>query len=570
MNERFSDFRYIRPDLEAFKSRLGKLINDFETAGNAASQKEIYTVIQKELNHMKTMMNIARIRFTINTNDSFYSEEHEFFDYNKPLISEVENSVQRALTGSVFRKELEQEFGRMVFDHAEINLRIFSKEISQEIVAESKLVNEYVKLIASAKIPFAGEDRNIAGMDPFMQSKDRAERKSASEAKWKFFEENEKEFDRIYDGLVKVRHAMARKLGYENFVMMGYDRMHRIGYGPDDVKKFRDNVKEFIVPVASTLNELRRKRLGLDRLYYYDAAYDFADGNPFPKGDPEWIVGCAKEMYEELSPETSEFVNFMIDKGLMDLYNRNGKSNGGYCSFIPDLKSPFIFANMNGTSHDVRVLTHEAGHAFQAFVCRDELLHENRHATSESCEVHSMGMEFLTWPWMKLFFNEDTDKFLFHHLARAIKFIPYGVSIDEFQHFVYENPDASPAERKNKWMEISKIYEPMNDYADNEFLNRGGYWFMQQHVFRMPFYYIDYCLAQVCALQLWRRSNHDREKTWEDYLKFCKEGGRKPFLELLKSAQIDSPFEKSTLERIVSYSEGWIEDNERIAAHSHA
>jgi M3 family oligoendopeptidase len=564
MTTTFSEFMYKRPDMTAFVSEVNELISKFALAGSAKEQIDLFLKISFAMEGFGSLVNIARIRYTIDTREEFYSKEHEFFDNNKPQVMELGISFRRALLDSPFRKELEEEFGTSVFDNAEIYLRTFSKEISEEIVRESQLVNEYVKLIASAKIPFEGEDRNIAGMDPFMQSTDREMRKKASEAKWKFFEDNEKEFDRIYDELVRVRTSMAKKLGYKNFVQLGYDRMNRKGYGPEDVRQFRDNVREFIVPITLELHDLRKRRLGLDKLFYYDAAFDFSDGNPIPKGDPKWIVANAKKMYEELSEETAEFMNFMIENELMDLYNRQGKSAGGYCSFIPAYKSPFIFANMNGTSHDIRVLTHEAGHAFQAYVCRNSLIPEHRHATAEACEVHSMGMEFLTWPWMKLFFKEDTEKFLFHHLARALKFIPYGVSIDEFQHFVYETPEATPAERKLKWREIEKKYTPMINYDDNDFLERGGFWFHQQHVFRMPFYYIDYCLAQVCALQIWKKSNHDREKTWSDYMDLCREGGRRPFLELLKVAKLESPFEKATVQNIVSFTEGWIEDDERV------
>ncbi|MGB3018606.1 MAG: M3 family oligoendopeptidase [Ignavibacteria bacterium] len=563
MTKKFNEFEYVRPDLISFEKNVREEIENFKASESAKEQMSVYKSIVQLLEGFNSMRSISNIRYTIDTKDKFYSDEHDFFDHCRPLIMDLSTSLYEALINSKFRKEIEEEFGKHLFDNAEITLKTFNNDIADDLRKESNLINSYVKMIASAKIPFEGEDRNIPSMDPFMQSTDREVRKNANEAKWKFFEENESEFDRIYDELVKVRTQMAKKLGYKNFIQLGYDKMHRLGYGPEEVKRFRENVKEHIVPVVAELHEMRKDRLGIGNLYYYDAAFDFANGNPVPKGDPEWIVENAMTMYQELSKETSEFMKFMIEGSLMDLYNRKGKSAGGYCSFIPDYKSPFIFANMNGTSHDIRVLTHEAGHAFQAYVCRNFELPEYRHATSETCEVHSMGMEFLTWPWMKLFFKEDNDKFLFHHLARAIKFIPYGVSIDEFQHFVYENPDASPEERKSKWREIERTYTPTIDYADNDFLNRGGFWFHQQHVFRMPFYYIDYCLAQVCALQIWRNSNHDRKKAWNDYLNLCKQGGSKPFLELLKIAGLSSPFEASTLESIVSYAEGWIDEVEK-------
>ncbi len=564
MIKKFNEFAYERPDMEAFEKKSNELLVMFNASESADEQIGVYKKLIDLLQDNQTMRVISNIRYTINTKDEFYNEEHEFFDNSKPIAMKVSDSIIKALVNSKFRSEIEEVYGKHLFDLAELTLKTYNDSIAEDVVRESQLINSYVKIIASAKIPFDGEDRNIAGMDPYMQSTDREIRKKASEAKWKFFEDNEGEFDRIYDELVKVRTGMAKKLGYENFVQLGYDRMHRVGYGPADVKRFRENVRDCIVPAVAELHELRRRRLGLDKLCYYDAAFDFPDGNPVPKGDPEWIVDNAKTMYEELSEETAEFMRFMIDGSLMDLYNKKGKSAGGYCAFIPEYKSPFIFANMNGTSHDIRVLTHEAGHAFQAYVCRNFELPDYRHATSETCEVHSMAMEYLTWPWMKLFFKEDTDKFHLHHLARAIKFIPYGVSIDEFQHYVYENPDATPAERKSKWREIEKTYTPTVDYADNEFLNRGGFWFHQQHVFRMPFYYIDYCLAQVCALQIWNISEQDRNKAWEDYLNLCKQGGSKPFLELVKSAGLESPFEKKTLEKIVENSEVWLDDKFRV------
>ncbi len=561
MTLRFDDFKYVRPDIEEFSSKYRKLVDDFRQAGSAEEQADILINISRLGAGFQTMAATANVRYTVNTKDEFYSDEHDFFDSVKPALIELDKLFKSELLKSRFKDELEAKFGNILFKNAEILLKTFEMSISDLLIEESKLTNEYLRLIASASIVFDGKDMNIAGIEPLIQSPDRETRRRASEAKWKFFADNEEKFDKIYDNLVKVRTSIAKQLGYDNFVQLAYDRMKRVAYGPAEVKRFRENVKDVIVPETLRLYAGLRERLGLEKLYYYDTI-DFPEGNPSPKGDPEWIVERAGKMYEELSPETSDFIRLMIEGKFMDLYNKPGKSAGGYCTFLPDLKSPFIFANMNGTSHDIRVLTHEAGHAFQAYVCRDIEIPELRHATAEGSEVHSMAMEYVTWPWMKLFFEEDERKFLYHHLVRAIKFIPYGVSIDEFQHFVYENPEATPEERKKKWREIEMTYSPQLDYNDNEFLNGGGYWFHQQHVFRMPFYYIDYCLAQVCALQFWHRSQTDSKRAWEDYLRLCKEGGKRTFLELLKVAEIDSPFEKQTLRNIIAHINEWTAVNE--------
>lgn len=560
METKFKDFIYIRPDIEAIKKSFNLLLNEFNNAGNGEIQFEILKKINDLRGGFDTMNRIASIRYTINTQDEFYSSEHDFFDDIGPVYSGLINKLYRSLTESAYRATLEKKCGKQLFDVAEVVLKTFSDEIIDDLKKENHLTTKYIRLVASAKINFDGEERNLAGLSLYMESENREVRKNAYDAKWNFFEKYENEFDTIYDELVKVRTVIAKKLGYENFVRLGYDRLRRTGYTQNEIAGFRDEVKEFIVPMTHTLKEIQKQRTGLDHLYYYDSEYNFKNGNPTPKGSPEWIVDKAKIMYEELSKETGEFMNFMIDHEVMDLYNRKGKSAGGYCTYIRNYQSPFIFANMNGTAHDIKVLTHEAGHAFQAYQSRVFEIPEYSTPTLEAAEIHSMSMEFITWPWMNLFFEEDTDKFLFSHLNRALMFIPYGVTVDEFQHYVYSNPDATPAERKLKWRELEKIYMPHKDYEGNDFLERGGYWFMQGHIFKMPFYYIDYCLAQICALQFWRKCNEDRDIAWKDYLHLCKAGGSKSFLELVKTANIESPFDKDIIESIVIYADEWIEN----------
>ncbi len=557
---KFEDFEYKRPDVATFRKRFLDYLSEFESAYTADAQYEILLKLNELRNEFDTMRSIASIRYTINTDDDFYSAEHEFFDDVNPEYVGCQTKLYNALMNSKFKRDLEQKTGSVLYKIAGTYIKTFSPEVTEDLKKENSLVTQYTKIIASAKIFYEGEERNIAGMSPFMQSTDRQVRKKASEAKWNFFQDNENELDRIYDELVKTRTRIAHKLGYKNFVQLGYDRMERTGYTPDDVRLFRESVKEFITPATIRLNDLKKERLGLKEIFYYDSQISFKDGNPVPKGSPEWIVRKAKEMYEQLSSETNSFINLMIDHDLMDLYNRHGKSAGGYCSYIPNYKSPFIFSNMNGTSDDVRVLTHEAGHAFQAYQSRNFDLIEYRSPTLEACEIHSMSMEFITWPWMELFFEEDTDKFLYLHLTRALRFLPYGVTVDEFQHWVYEHPEATPEERKSVWSDIERKYNPQINYDENDFLKRGGFWFHQGHIFKRPFYYIDYCLAQVCALQFWKKCNNDCDTAWEDYLRLCKAGGSKPFLELVDLANLQSPFVRCTMESIVGNVMAWTLD----------
>lgn len=335
--------------------------------------------------------------------------------------------------------------------------------------------------------------------------------------------------------------------------------MQRSDYNSDDVGKFRDLVKKYIVPLSSRLRERQAKRLGLSQLEHYDLSYNFKSGNATPKGDAEFILEQGKKMYEELSPETAEFFNFMVDKQLLDLVNKKGKAGGGYCTFLANEKAPFIFSNFNGTSHDIDVLTHEAGHAFQVYQSRNFAIPEYNWPTSEACEIHSMSMEFLTWPWMESFFKEDADKYKFSHLSRSILFLPYGVSVDEFQHFVYENPNATPAERHAAWKEIESKYLPDWSFDSSPFLQKGAFWQKQAHIYEMPFYYIDYTLAQICAFQFWKKSIDERETALSDYMRLCKAGGSKSFLELVEYANLESPFEEKSFNKVIGNVEEYLE-----------
>ncbi|CCQ94618.1 Oligoendopeptidase f [[Clostridium] ultunense Esp] len=556
---KFKDYEYKRPDLKAINQEFEELMVKFNNAETFDEQNEIMAEINRIRSNVDTMGNLVYIRHSVNTLDEFYSKEQDFLDENMPIYQNIVSEFYKALVNSKFRSQLEKAWGKQIFTLAELQLKTFSEEIIEDLVKENKLVTQYDKLIASAKIEFQGETRNLSQIAPFMQSKDRGTRKAAYETYIGFFAENESHFDEIYDEMVKVRTTMAKKLGFDNYVEMGYARMSRSDYDPDMVANYRKQVYEDLVPLVVEIKDRQRKRLDLEELKYYDEPLEYLTGNATPKGDPDWILENGKRMYNELSKETDEFFTFMVERELLDLVSKKGKMSGGYCTFIPDYKSPFIFSNFNGTSGDVDVLTHEAGHAFQSYLSRDFQVPEYNFPTLEACEIHSMSMEFITWPWMELFFKEDVEKYKFSHLSGAISFIPYGVTVDEFQHFVYENPEATPEERKAKWREIEKKYLPFRDYEDNDLLNRGGYWFRQGHIFGNPFYYIDYTLAQVCAFQFWIKMNEDREKAWGNYIELCKAGGSKPFLELVELAGLKNPFIDGTIKKVVGPIKEWLD-----------
>ncbi len=557
---KFKDYKYERPDLSKITDEFNLLLDKFTEAKSYEDQSKILKEINRLRNYVDTMGTLVFIRHSIDTEDEYYAKENDFIDENKPRFENLVSKFYKELINSKFRDDLEKEWGKQVFTLAELQLQVFSEEIIEDLIKENKLITEYDKLIASAKLPFEGETRNLSQMRPFMESKDRNVRKSAAETVSKFFEENEGEFDRIYDELVKVRDKMAKALGFTNYVEMGYKRLGRSDYNSFMVANFRNQVREDLVPLVAQLRDRQRQRLGLKEMKYYDETLEFLTGNAMPKGGPDWILENGKRMYKELSKETDEFFTFMVERDLLDLLSKKGKMAGGYCTIIPDYKSPFIFSNFNGTSGDIDVLTHEAGHAFQVYLSMDYELPEYKFPTYEACEIHSMSMEFITWPWMDLFFKEDVDKYKFSHLAGAVSFIPYGVVVDEFQHFVYENPDATPEDRKNKWRYLEKQYLPFRDYEDNEFLDKGTYWYRQGHIFSSPFYYIDYTLAQVCAFQFWIKSMDDREMAWNDYVRLCKAGGSMPFLQLVSLAGLENPFKDGVIKKLVGPIKDWLDN----------
>lgn len=555
----FSDYKYERPDLKSIGTEFEGLLLEFQNAEDLDTQNTVIKKINKIRSHVDSMGSLVHIRYSIDTTNKFYIKEMDFMNENGPIYEGLIAKFYGVLIKSKFKEGLVKLWGEQIFRLAEMQIQTFSEAIIEDLVKENKLVTEYDKLVASAKLEFEGEIRNLSQMTPFMQSKDRLIRKQAYDKVYSFFEANEEEFDRIYNELVAVRDKMAKVLGFENYVEMGYKRLNRSDYDHIMVANYRKQVFEDLVPLVAELKDRQRKRLELNELKYYDEPIEYLTGNATPKGDSQWIIENGKTMYKELSKETDGFFTFMIERELLDLESKKGKMSGGYCTTIPEYESPFIFSNFNGTSNDIDVLTHEAGHAFQSYMSMDFELPEYGFPTLEACEIHSMSMEFISWPWMELFFEDGVDKYKFSHLAGAINFIPYGVTVDEFQHYVYENPKATAEDRKSKWREVEKKYMPFRDYEDNDILNRGGYWFKQGHIFTSPFYYIDYTLAQICAFQFWVKDRENHIEAWEDYIKLCKAGGSMSFLELVELGNLDNPFLDGTIKRVVEPIKEWLD-----------
>lgn len=430
----FKDYVYTRPNMEEIEKEYTAAVEAFKSASSFEEATQAMQTINTISNTYATQTNLAYIRSSVDTNDKFYQAEREFFDEVSPVFQSLYTTYTKALAETPFKEQLEEKWGSLLFDLAQLSTQSFSEEVMPLLQEENKLTSQYAKLIASAQIEYDGKTLTLAQLGPYAESKDRNVRKEVMEKNYSFYEQNQEEFDSIYHELVQLRHQIAVKLGFKNFVELGYVRMNRVDYNADMVANFRKQVRDHIVPIANELYARQAKRIGIEDFKFYDQALDFLTGNATPQGDPQWIVEQGRKMYSELSEETKEFFNFMTEKELMDLEAKKGKESGGYCTFIDDYQSPFIFSNFNGTSGDIDVLTHEAGHAFQVYSSRNIGIPEYVWPTHEAAEIHSMSMEFFTWPWMEYFFKEQTDKYKFAHLSSALLFLPYGVAVDEFQH----------------------------------------------------------------------------------------------------------------------------------------
>lgn len=548
---KFQDYPYQRVEMDALEQEYRKLMNEFDAAGGKEEQFAVHQKYYKLIDAVNTMVEMAQIRHDIDITDEFYRKEQDYYDSVMPKIQNLSLEYQKKLYESPYRPYLEEKIGPVAFKNIELSIKSMEDKLIPLMQEENSLTTEYDNLIAGAKIDWEKDVLNLSLLRPYLTHKDRSIRKMAWEKYAGFFEENGEALDDIYDRLVKNRTKQAKMLGYDNYLTLGYYRMKRNCYDADMVKKFRDQIKKYFVPFVEKLHERRRTRLGLTKLSCVDESVYFTEGNPMPQGTPEEILANGQKMYEELSPETAEFINFMMEHSLFDVLGRKNKKAGGYMTYLPLHKAPFIFANFNGTSGDVDVITHECGHAFQGFVAAKDPIREHVDITMETAEVHSMAMEFFTEPWMEKFFGDRAEDYKAMHMEEAAAFIPYGCMVDEFQHVVYENPDMTPAQRHKAWNELEKEYKPHLDFTGFAYFEKGGFWQKQPHIYGLPLYYIDYCLAGTCALQYKVMMEENYQKAWESYLKLCQLSAADFFTGLLKQVGVKSPFEAGSIKELV-------------------
>ena len=550
----FEAIEYIRPDFAKIRVFYEELTARVQSASSYEEVKACILDEETFSSSVNTMATVAQVRHTIDTSDPFYTEEDEYISRSYPEVMPYMQAFTLALLASPFKAQIDEEYGEQFLKTVKLGAESFSEKNVALMQEENDLTNRYQRLTAACKIPFDGEERNLYGIMKYFSDPDREVRKEAVRLYAEFFEKNDKEMGEIFDRLVKIRHQMGVNMGFENFVPLGYMQQGRLDYGAKEVAAFRQQVLEEIVPFCEKLYKAQAKRIGVDKIRFYDEELIFSSGNAVPIGDRAYLVEKAREMYRDMSKETGEFIDFMIKHELMDLDNKPNKAATGYMTTLGDYKAPFVYSCFNGTTGDVDVLTHEMGHAFAAYMAmRTQPLQALWSEPTDIAEIHSMSMEQFAYPYAELFFGEKADEYRFQHLQQAITFIPFGVAVDEFQHIVYENPDMTPDERTQAWKDLEKKYMPWRDYDGNAFFERGGWWYHKLHIFHYPFYYINYTLTSMGAMEFKKKQAENKESAWKDYMTICRLGGSLGYLDTLRAANLAVPFEEGGVKRAVSY-----------------
>lgn len=548
----FKDMAYRRVTYEEVEARYEALYQDLEAV---SCEEDCRAILRKQyqLFEIMTPMDLCYVHHGMDVNDPFYAEEQRYYDEIGPKIGELSNRFYRLLLESPFCACFEQLMGSFAFSLIKASQEGYDSRLIALQQEENALTSRYSQFVSNGKVDYGGGLVSRESLAMEQQSPDREVRRSVYLAIAASWEVQRGQLEDFYDALVRNRDRQAKTVGYRGFVELSYLRMNRIGYTPEDVRLFREQVKQHVVPIAAALNERRRKRLGLEKLYPYDGAAYFPDGNPIPLGSDDFCLEMTRQMFGSLSPETKEYIDFMLDNGLYDVAVRDGKQTGGYCTQFEAYRSPFIFANFDGTSENAYIMSHEGGHGFYFYLKRNEEIRDRGWYTSEMAETHAMSMEFFTAPYMELFFGERAEDYRRMHLEKAIALIIYECQQDEFQQIIYEQPQLTKQQRNEVWARLEQEYFPYREYPEEEKDAIGSRWQRIPHVFLWPFYAIDYALAQVCALEYFRWMSEDSEKAWESYLAFCNASGNMNFPEAVRAAGLESPFEADCLKNLMDW-----------------
>ena len=549
------ELKFPRPDLNVFTHLYKDAIDRVQQATDGDDIIEILYEVDGLSRKITDLLTATMIRHTMDTTDERYEQDQRWYEENQPLFIKSILDFNDAIYDSPYKDYIRERVGPMFFVKSDVKKSTFCEENLPLQQRESELLGEYDAIIGSCQKEVLGEPTSFIGLQELFGHEDRNVRQAAFKAFSEFLAENEEKLEEIWDGLLKVRDQMGKNLGYDNYIPLAYLERLRLEYGEEEVAAFRQQVVDEIVPLCAKIYEFQAKNLGIDEVKAYDERVLSNDGNAKPIGDRDYMFNETVNMLRDMSPETDEFISFMLDHELIDYETRPEKSMREYATILPSRKAPFVFYHFDGTPASLRRLHEGLGYAFAGYkASRRQHLEEYYASSSDIMEIHAMSMVLFAHKYAENFFGEDAQKYIFSLLHNYVTFIPFSVAVDEFQHICYANLDMTPKERTQAWRDLEKKYMPWRKYDDeDEFMNRGGYWYHKPHFFFHPFYYIEYTLATINALEMYQKYEERPGTAWKEYLELTDIGGSKGYLESLKLSKLTPAFEPGAVANSIKY-----------------
>ena len=476
----------------------------------------------------------------------------DFVEQVQPELAKVGDLLNRKLAESPFADDLDTVEYNVLLRDTRMDLQLFREENIPLGTELTKLGQRYNEICGAMTVDFEGEERTMQQMGKFLQVNDRDVRERAYRLVGERRFQDSEEIDDIFDKMIALRHQVAQNAGYDNFRDYTFDAKHRFDYTPEDCESFQTAIEQICVPLMRDIDDTRRNSLGLEALRMWDMGHDVQGREPLqPFAEVEEMVSGSSRMFHRLSPELGEFFDSLRDGTSLDLDSRKGKAPGGYQLQRDHSRKPFIFMNATGLQRDLETMVHEAGHAFHSIYADHIPLVEYRSAPIEFCEVAAMSMELLTHDFLDEFYTpEDANRAVREHLEGIVSILAWIATIDAFQHWIYTHPGHSKEERQDQWLKLGERFGSILDWSGFEDWRKVG-WQRQLHLFSYPFYYIEYGIAQLGALQLWLQYQEEPKKALENYAKSMRLGGSRPLPQLFEAGQMSFDLGNSTVQGLI-------------------
>ena len=556
---KFSEMRYVRPDADKMNSCFNDLADRIAAADSFAAYEALLAELDEAAADVSTMSTLAFIHGQLDMTNEFYKQENSACnDYFAKTNASYERA-KRALLDSPFADELEKKYGKLMLQKLK-GVTVTDDSETGLDRREYELIKEYRELIDGCRTIFEGKICTQHELGEAKQSADDARRLAAWQASGACYASNAKRLDEIFDELVKLRTKKAHNAGYADYVDMAYVLRGRNCFDKHDIEKFRDAVVKYYVPIMVRFAHQQAVRLGKTYpLNFADDNMPFRAGLPKPICTKEQTLQTALQIWRGMSPEMAAFADYLETYQVYDTSTSQNKAGGGFVTDLPGFNSFFLFSHFSGTITDVNSITHEGGHAFAAYMNRGKHPSWYWMYTQEIAETHSQAMEYLFFPYEEHFFGEGADAYRYSHVLDSFAFIPYACLVDHFQQTVYEKPNMTPAERVELFKELHMRYTPWKKFGEIPFYGEGRQWQRQPHIYCHPFYFIDYCLSELVALQFFALQQEDPKEAVDKYIQFVKQGGTRTFVDLALNAGMENPLSEKGLRHCAGQITRWLD-----------